>query len=64
MKAAFGDHRALLRAIESGDEEKAAACARTHLQAAQAYTLSRSDALTEITAELVRGGGSRPLRLG
>ncbi|MGI8335541.1 FadR/GntR family transcriptional regulator [Actinomadura scrupuli] len=64
MRAAFRDHRALLRAIESGNEPRAASLARAHLEATQAYTLGHDQGLTAVVAELVKGGGpaSPPLR--
>jgi DNA-binding GntR family transcriptional regulator len=61
MRAAFRDHRALLRAVESGNENRAASLARAHLEATQAYTLSHDQGLTAVVAELVKGGGpARP----
>jgi GntR family transcriptional repressor for pyruvate dehydrogenase complex len=63
MRAAFRDHRAMLRAIESGNETRAASLARAHLEATQAYTLSHDQGLTAVLAELVRSGGSAPLPL-
>jgi DNA-binding FadR family transcriptional regulator len=67
MEAAYRAHRALLRAIESGDEGRAATVARAHLQATQAFTLSRDGSRQGghpvVQAELVRGEGARsPLR--
>lgn len=62
MRAAFRDHRALLRAVESGDEAKAAALARAHLDATRTFTLGREQGRTAVTAELVGDGGAgRPI---
>jgi DNA-binding FadR family transcriptional regulator len=63
MRAAYRAHRALLRAIESGDEGRAATVARAHLRATQAFTLGRDGngdgGPAVVQAELVRGGGVR-----
>jgi DNA-binding FadR family transcriptional regulator len=59
MEAAYRDHRALLRAIESGEEDRAAAVARAHLQATQAFTLGREAEPANVQAEVVRAGGGR-----
>jgi GntR family transcriptional repressor for pyruvate dehydrogenase complex len=57
-EAAYRDHRALVRAIQDGDEARAGAVARAHLQATQAFTLSRENGHRPavVQSELVRRG--------
>jgi GntR family transcriptional regulator, transcriptional repressor for pyruvate dehydrogenase complex len=47
-------HRALVAAIASGAVDRATSLARIHLEATQAYTLSRGKTRQEIQAEIVR----------